>query len=659
MIVQELHNIQHRHGYLPAKELRALAGRSGTRLHRLQEVASFFPHFRLEPPDPIQVRICQDMSCQIRGACDLIKKFKKAADNFNGPKIDVEGVSCLGRCDRAPAAYVGATIEHSNSNGSGHVDHHEHVHYYMNVDQSRLADVVKKTAKAVQKHSPEILPKSESDIAWQPNQTDDWSIDVYKGKPDNECYMAIRQFIERQDLRRSDESWRVDESVLAEVEGALRGSLAELDSESQRILVSLFTANLLGMGGAGGRAYKKWFEVHQAKGDIKYVVCNGDESEPGTFKDREILLRSPHLVVEAVTLAGLLVGGNRGYIYIRHEFEEQIESVRAEIKRAERLGVCGDNIMGSERSFPVEVFVSPGGYICGEQTALIEAMEDKRAEPRNRPPELQTNGLWDCPTLLNNVETLAWVPAIVLRENGKWFADAGSVVKESFKGRRFFSISGDVAKPGAYEVPIGLTFGELVDEFAGGMKDGMTFKAAALSGPSGGFTPRKIPVEYLPARWTSSNLPEDASHFDLWNMQLDIPVSRSMGVMMGAGMVVFGDQTDMVQTALSATTFYRNESCGKCVPCRIGSQKLVELLTDISNRKFTIEEIYGSSSDEPNGMSGLVSDLSETMKLTAICGLGTVASNPVWTLLNYFRSDIELYAKTSNSKTSESKRSDT
>ena len=442
--------------------------------------------------------------------------------------------------------------------------------------------------------------------------------------------------------------WHVDAEVREGVEKALRGSLADMDAERQRIICSLSTANLLGMGGAGGRAYKKWFEVFEAKGDNKYVVCNGDESEPGTFKDRELLLRAPHLVVEGVIMGGLLVGASKGYIYIRHEFEEQIESVRNEIERAKRMGICGQNILGSGLDFSVEVFVSPGGYICGEQTALIEAMEDKRAEPRNRPPELQTNGLWNCPTLLNNVETLAWVPAILLKKDGQWFASQGDQPK--FMGRRFFSISGDVARPGAYEVPIGLTLRQLIEDYAGGMVDGKPFKAAALSGPSGGFVPRMLPVDYLPERYVSDNLPADATHFDILDMELDIPTSRSMGVMMGAGMVMFGEGTDMVATALSASEFYRNESCGKCVPCRIGSQKLVELLTDVSNQKYSMEELYGSAAgSDSESKRGLIDELSETMKLTAICGLGTVASNPVTTLLDHFRADVKKYARPSKS----------
>jgi NADH:ubiquinone oxidoreductase subunit F (NADH-binding) len=386
--------------------------------------------------------------------------------------------------------------------------------------------------------------------------------------------------------------------------------------------------------------------VFQAKGGTKYVVCNGDESEPGTFKDREILLHAPHLVVEAVILAGLILKAQRGYIYIRHEFEEQIESVRAEIRRAEELGVCGQNIfVGTgqpNRSFSVEVFVSPGGYICGEQTALIEAMENKRAEPRNRPPELQTNGLWDCPTLLNNVETFAWVPTIVLRGNGKWFAGRGVSPGRELKGRRFFSISGDVTRPGPYEVPIGIRLRDLIDQYAGGMIAGEPVKAVALSGPSGGFLPRQIPIEFLNSRWVARNLPPETTHFDCLDIELDIQVTRDMGVMLGAGIVIFGDSTDMVAAALSATRFYRNESCGKCVPCRIGSQKLVELLTVVSERKYSMADIYGDS-ETTCGRKQLIDELAETMKLTSICGLGTVASNPITSLLNYFREDVIRY----------------
>ena len=311
MIVKELQTIQRRFGFLPGKELRALAARTGTKLYRIQEVASFFPHFRLDKPDPIQVRICQDMSCQLRGACELIREFKQSAKEIEVPKIDVQGVSCLGRCDRAPAALVGSIFDEPDSTRQGATSgrrRNEITRYYVNVDQPKLAALVKQTVSAVNRNDEQALPNAETDVAWHPDQVEAWSIDVYRGQPERDCYKTIRQFIERQKVSATDDTWKVDEATRENIERELRGSIQQMDQESQRIICSLFTANLLGMGGAGGRAYKKWFEVFQAKGDTKYIVCNADESEPGTFKDREILIRAPHLVIEAVTLAGLILG---------------------------------------------------------------------------------------------------------------------------------------------------------------------------------------------------------------------------------------------------------------------------------------------------------------------------------------------------------------
>ncbi len=255
----------------------------------------------------------------------------------------------------------------------------------------------------------------------------------------------------------------------SEVRAAIRLQLPKGPAETRQraaaeVLKALETANLLGMGGAGGRSWMKWGDVQAAEGTIKYVVCNGDESEPGTFKDRELLLRAPHLVIEGMMIGAFVAGASKGYVYIRHEYDEQIAAVRKAIQDARTAGVLGEHLYGTDFSFDLEAFVSPGGYICGEQSALIEAMEDKRAEPRNRPPELQTNGLWDKPTLLNNVETFAWVPAILVKEFGKWYAGSGV---NRCKGRRLFSLSGDVVKPGVYEVANGTPLRDLI-KMAGG-----------------------------------------------------------------------------------------------------------------------------------------------------------------------------------------------
>ena len=363
------------------------------------------------------------------------------------------------------------------------------------------------------------------------------------------------------------------------------------------------------------------------------MVCNADESEPTTFKDRELLFRTPQLVLEGVILGGLLVGAERGFIYIRHEYEEQIEAMRAAIGRAETLGVCGKNVLGTGRFFPVEVFVSPGGYICGEQSALIEAMEGKRAEPRNKPPLLETNGLFDKPTLLSNVETFAWVPAIAVR-GGEWYRDLGV---RGCKGARFFSICGDVNRPGAYEVPNGISLRELIEDHAGGMRDGQRIKAFAPSGPSAGFLPARLPRAALargfekrvPERFLNERLPEHATHLDILDLELDLQLFRDLGLMLGAGMMVYGERAGILEQALNASEFFRNESCGKCVPCRIGSRKTVELARKLGNRSLAADELAGVES--------LLGEIRRAMELTSICGLGMVAANPVASVFEHFR----------------------
>lgn len=611
MIVQALHAIQERHGYLPRKELVHLADRIDAPLFRIEEVASFFPHFRKTPPPELEVRICRDMACCLRGSHKLAEQLRTTLKDK--PGWSVCEVSCLGRCDRAPAAIVAKTSReqqaengHSALNGNnGHAhgeEHHEHLVVPANIEN------LQQVAAALSSRQP---PTADSDATFRANDHAKWQIDPYRDAPDRK-YAAVKRFL----------ALKTDDDRIA---------------FRKEVISSLDTAGLLGMGGAGGRAFKKWSEVRDAKGDRKYVVCNGDESEPGTFKDRELFLRTPHLIVEGMILGGLVTGAQRGFVYIRHEYPEQIAAVDAEIERAKSQGVCGTNMQGTGFSFDLEVFVSPGGYICGEQTALIEAIEDKRAEPRNRPPELQTNGLWDKPTLLNNVETLGWVPAIVDRDQGNWFAKAGA--SPDFKGRRFFSISGDLQRPGVYEVPIGLTLGELIDTYCSGMLNGKKLKAVALSGPSGGFLPAMVRPEHIPAALKGDVKP-GATHYDLRDVRLDIALFRKYKWMLGAGMVVYGEDADLVEQALACTKFYRNESCGKCVPCRVGCQKLVDVLQKISRRELTAADIEQlKDKDSP------IVELTQTMLTTAICGLGTVASYPLTTLLKYFPDEVARYTK--------------
>jgi NADH:ubiquinone oxidoreductase subunit F (NADH-binding)/NADH:ubiquinone oxidoreductase subunit E len=584
-IVQELHEIQERSGYLPKEELVALSRRrKGMPLHRLHEVASFFPHFRLEPPPTLEVKVCRDMACHLRGAVDFKRNLETLVEETGGSEIVVSGVSCLGQCDGAPAMLIG-----------------EHV------VRNAVLEKVKLLIKVALRNTADLALDG---VHRKERSPTGWKIDPYEGRED---YGAVRQFA------------------------------ANPDAEA--LLEQLKIADLRGMGGAGVWAHQKWRDVRQARGDEKYCVVNADESEPGTFKDRELLLQTPQLVIEGLILAGLLTGAERGYIYIRHEYHEAIEACREAIKRAEALGVCGAKVLETGRSFPVEVFVSPGGYICGEQSALIEAMEDHRGEPRNKPPQLETNGLHNKPTLVSNVETYAWVPSIVVR-GGAWYRDLGT---NGAKGARFFSISGDVKRPGVYEVPSGITLEDLIQKHAGGMSEAQELKAFAPSGPSGGFLPTRLPRKKLPegfaarlaererAREAQGIPPPGADEFDLMDLELDLQTMREMGLMLGAGLVVYGDRANMLDQALNASTFFRNESCGKCVPCRMGSQKLVDIASGL------VQFEYDEDSFQP--IEKLLTDLQRTMELTSICGLGMVAGNPLVSVFRSFHEDIAPYLR--------------
>jgi len=366
---------------------------------------------------------------------------------------------------------------------------------------------------------------------------------------------------------------------------------------------TLKASGLRGLGGAGFPTESKWQLVRQAAGPEKFIVCNADESEPGTFKDRFILTHLPHLVIEGMILAGVLTGAQKGILYIRHEYEDQEKILHEEIRRCARNGLLGAKILGSEFSFELEIFVSPGGYICGEETALLEAIEGKRAEPRNKPPFPVQQGLWNKPTAINNVETFANVPAIFFR-GVDWYKSQGL---NGAAGLKFIGVSGDVVRPGVYEVPMGTPVSELIFKYGGGIAGGKQLKAFAPSGPSSG---------YLPA--------------SMADVRLDFKSLADAGSMLGSGaLVVCAEDRCMLDMALNSTQFFRNESCGKCVPCRVGSQKLVEMLTGWTEGK-------GSAADV-----ALIDELSAALRLTSICGLGQVVPAPIASVLKHFRAEVE------------------
>jgi NADH:ubiquinone oxidoreductase subunit F (NADH-binding) len=369
------------------------------------------------------------------------------------------------------------------------------------------------------------------------------------------------------------------------------------------VLAALKAAELRGMGGAGFRTGLKWEFVRNAPGDVKYIVCNADESEPCTFKDRFLLEHAPHLLVEGMLLAGLVTGARLGIVYIRHEYEPQLEIVEHEIRAARAAGALGPSVFGSGREFELETFVSPGGYICGEESALLEALEGKRGEPRNKPPFPVTHGLHNRPTVINNVETFVMVPAILTR-GPEWFRAQGT---NGASGLKFVGISGDVARPGVYEIAMGTPAREVIFERAGGVAGRRPFKAWAPSGPSSGFLP--------PA---------------LVDVPLDFDSLGKAGSMLGSGaMLVLSDEACMLDMALNAVRFFRNESCGKCVPCRVGSAKMVDVLGLIAHGQGRPEHL------------AMIDDLSHALMQTSICGLGQVVPMPIRSVLTHFRDEVD------------------
>src|SRR5215471_17628393 len=366
------------------------------------------------------------------------------------------------------------------------------------------------------------------------------------------------------------------------------------DLDPGRVTAALQDAGLRGMGGAGFPAGRKWELVAAQPATPKYAICNADESEPGTFKDRQILAEQPHLVLEGLLLGMVAVGAEEGWVFIRHEYGPEEAVIRREIESLRAAGLVGPDAGGSGRWLSVEVFTSPGGYILGEESALIECMEGHRGEPRNKPPFPGVYGLWGQPTLMNSVETFAHVPVIADRGAG-WWKRQGA---EGFSGLKFFAVSGHVERPGVYCVPMGSTARQLL-ELAGGVAGGGALAAIQPGGASSNFL-----------------------RPDGLDIPLDFDTLAKAGSMLGSGaLVVLAEGTGLLAAATNVLRFFRDESCGKCVPCRVGSAKAHRILTG------------ALSNGGPASVDGQIRELEETMRKTSICGLGQVALGPVVSVL--------------------------
>ena len=378
---------------------------------------------------------------------------------------------------------------------------------------------------------------------------------------------------------------------------------ALFEMSGQEICQEILDSGLRGRGGGGFPAGRKWESVRRQDSDTKYVVCNGDEGDPGAFMDRSVMEGNPHSVLEGMMIAGVASGAHEGYIYVRAEYPLAVSRLKTAIAKAEDFGLLGENILGSGFDFRLHVNQGAGAFVCGEGSALTASIEGKRGMPRTKPPRTVEHGLWAKPTILNNVETFANVPGII-RQGSGWYRGIGT---EKSPGTKAFALTGNVNNTGLIEVPMGTTIREVVFDIGGGIRDGKKFKAVQIGGPSGGCACAS------------------EEHLDL---PLDFDSLKKIGAMIGSGgLVVMDEDTCMVETARFFMKFTQNESCGKCVPCREGTKRMLEILDRIVANEGSIEDL------------DLLEELAEDITNTALCGLGQSACKPVVSTLRYFRNE--------------------
>lgn len=396
---------------------------------------------------------------------------------------------------------------------------------------------------------------------------------------------------------------KIEEAIAHNAYQGLAKALTEM--EPKDVIQVMLDSGLRGRGGAGFPTGKKWLFAAGYDSDEKYVVCNADEGDPGAFMDRSVLEGDPHSVIEAMTIGGYAINAHQGYVYIRAEYPIAVHRLQTAIDQAREAGLLGDNILGTGFAFDIDIRLGAGAFVCGEETALLTSVEGRRGEPRPRPPFPAEKGLWDKPTFVNNVETLANIPAIMLN-GAEWFASTGT---EDSRGTKVFAMAGKVNNIGLVEVPMGTTLRELIYEIGGGIPGGKAFKAVQTGGPSGGCLP--------------------ASMLDT---KIDFGSLIKAGSMMGSGgLIVMDESTCMVNIAKFFLEFTQDESCGKCPPCRIGTKRMLEILTKITEGEGTMEDIDN------------LETLAKTISSSALCALGQTAPNPVLATLKFFRDEYEAH----------------
>ncbi len=548
-ILHDIQNADPQH-YLSQDNIKRVTKFLNISLSEIFGVISFYTMFSTEPRGKYVIKICRSTVCHINGACNIIKKIKeKLGINVGETTKDglwtLEEVECLGLCGMAPSMMINNNV-------------------YGNLTNEKIDSIFK---------------------------------EVKNGRYKNESYLGDKLLKrEKQTLNVLEnigviDPLNIDENMEKNGYKALEKAIKEMTPET--VLEEVKRSGLKGRGGAGFPTGLKWSFTAPLKGE-KYILCNADEGEPGTFKDRPLLEGDPHKVIEGILLAGYAIGASKGYIYIRGEYENAIGIIKKAIAQAQKKGLLGKNILGSDFSYEIDVKIGAGSYVVGEETAQIESLEGKRGNSRIKPPFPGTKGIHQIPTVVNNVETLANVPNIILK-GADWFKGFGT---ERSSGTKIFVISGKAKNTGLVEVPFGITLRELIFDFAGGVRNDKKFKGALVGGAAGVFISE-----------------------DLLDEKISYENFISKGLSFGSGAVkVLDEDVDIVDLLTNIMEFFTNESCGQCSPCRIGNKTILRLIK--------------------TGKWELIKQTAETMKEASLCALGQSPILPISTALKYFKEEL-------------------
>ncbi len=520
------------------------------------------------------VLICGGTGCQSSDSAVILTEFERLiAENKLQDSVEVSIAGCFGFCEKGPIV----KIFPENT-------------FYVQVTPADVPEIVEqhlKTGKLVSRllyedpASKEKIPTSDE-------------IPFYK--------LQQRVALRNCGLINPE---KIEEYIANAGYQALGKALTQMTPA--QVIDEVKRSGLRGRGGAGFPTGKKWEFARFYESEEKFVICNADEGDPGAFMDRSVMEGDAHSVIEGMALAGYAIGAHQGYVYIRAEYPLAVNRLKIALSQAREAGLLGKNILGTDFSFDIDIRLGAGAFVCGEETALIHSIEGGRGEPRNKPPFPAQSGLWEKPTIVNNVETLANIP-LIFQEGAEKFAELGSATS---KGTKVFALAGKVNNVGLVEVPMGTKLREIIYDIGGGIRDGAQFKAAQTGGPSGGC----IPAQFL-------------------DTAIDYESLMSIGSMMGSGgMIVLNDHDCMVNIARFYLEFTVEESCGRCAPCRIGNKRMLEILTDITEGRGTEADLRE------------LKDLSQTIMDTSLCGLGQTAPNPVISTMKYFWDEYEAHVK--------------